>query len=219
MRKISYYHEDLGTAGINGDDVYSLVELHTKSFAEYGWEVIHLTEDASRKHPAYERFTNPDSIIGKSKNPWAYTRACYMRWLAYAVEGLPFCDFDVMNYGFTPEMADDMLVAAGGGDDPIIISLAGAAGLVTDTGYSKIVDCFLEFIDSPVVEGHLLDDINDMTILRQFRPEWFTRIPYVDQNYVKDYTLPSWESARLVHFPYHYTPVPRVKTVMSARPV
>lgn len=218
MSSISYYYEDLGGDGIKGDDINGLIDLHNNSFRKFGWQVVRVNEETARRHPKYEMFATSDSILAKSKNPWVYTRACYMRWLAYAVEGKPFFDFDVVNYGFTPAMADEMTRENGAADDPFFISLAGAGGLISNPGYEKIIDTFVDFIEKPAIEGLLIDyDINDMTILRQFRPEWFNKIPYENPNFIKDYSQHLWENARLVHFPYHYTGLPRVRTARRAQ--
>jgi hypothetical protein len=220
MKNISYYYENLGKNGIVGDDIGGLIDLHRISFEKYGWQVVLVNEKTARRHPKYKLFTKQDSILGTSKNPWVYTRACYMRWLAYAVEGIPFCDFDVVNYGFTPAMAEEIRQNTGAVDDPVFISFAGAAGLVSSAGYEKVIDTFVDFIEHPVIEGLLVEyEINDMTILRQFQPQWFTRVSYEDPNFVKDYSQRLWEDARLVHFPYHYTSLPRVSTAKSARQI
>ena len=217
MAKIAYYYQKMETSVNQSDDIEDLINLHVTSFSKYGWEAIRLDESAAKKHPLYAIFDDCTTILGKSCNRWEYTRACYMRWLAYATTGFPFADFDVINYGFTPEDAANIRASSKIG--PNLISGAGAVGLVQGDEYNEIMSTFISFIENPRIEGLIdSDDINDMNILREYRPNYYEAVPYNDPRWVKDYTLPLWDIALLVHYPYHYTAVPRSETIRRVRP-
>ena len=215
--KIAYYFEPIDAFKQN-DDLEDLIDLHNKSFRQHGWDVVHLDERTSRRHPLYDVFNDPDSVFAQSKNGWEYTQACYMRWLAYAVVGYPFADFDVINYGFRPQDAAKLrrLSIAG---EPVFISFAGAVGLVYGSEYDAVFDAFLEYRSNQAVgkRSATLIDVNDMNILRERRPQWFALAS--DARIAQDYTRSGWEKAKLVHFPYHYTKRPRAAVVKSVRPI
>lgn len=137
-----------------------------------------------------------------------------MRWLAYASAGHYFADFDIMNYGFVAEDAEALRAEAGG---PKLLSGAGAAGLFKGDEYDSILDAFLSYKKNPFIEGALKEDVNDMTILIQCRPDIFSSIWNDDVRIARDYSCPGWDVAKLVHYPFHYVKPPRIKTVMEDR--
>lgn len=216
MKTFAYYYEQIENTKHPNDDVSALINLHKESFERFGWEVLRVGEDTARQHPKFELFDNPGTVLGKSGNPWVYTRACYMRWLAYSVAGCYFADFDVMNYGFLPSDAQEIVAMCEVGR-PIFLSPAGAVGLMNKPAYEKVIQTYVDFIERPVIEGAMSQDVNDMTIMRQLRPEWYESISYFDDRYCKDYTNPGWETANLVHYPYFFTKSPRAEVVKEAR--
>ena len=217
MKKISYYYQQLAKPVSTQDDIPALIELHRKSFENFGWEVVLADESHARAHPSYHIFDDPTTILNKSINPWEYSRACYMRWLAYATLGHPYADFDVINYGFTPEDAEEV-VGLNSSGLPILLSGAGAMGLLDKQAYEQLIGTYLAFIEKPTIGGPLLEDINDMTIMRYLRLDWYNCVPYSDDRFVKDYSRDGWEAARLVHYPHGLTDLPRASTIMKVRP-
>ena len=213
--KIAYYFESIeGLAG--SDDLTGLIDLHKRSFEQNGWEVVALDERDARQHPLYATFNDSNSIFATSRNGWQYTRACYMRWLAYASAGHFFADFDIVNYNFSQQNAHEMREMAGG---PTFLSGAGAIGLFRDHEYDQVLNAFLKYRDNPFIDGMLKIDVNDMNILLQCRPDLFSLIQIEDTRIARDYSCPGWDIADLVHYPYHYTKPPRSATVNSERPV
>ena len=213
--KISYYFQRIEGLAYS-DDIPDLIAMHVKSFEQNGWEVVALDERDAQRHPLYPLFDDENSAFNASRNGWEYTRACYMRWLAYATAGHPFADFDIVNYGFTPEDAKQMAKEA---DGPKLLSGAGAIGLFSGKDYDLILNTFQKYASAPFVAGALEEDVNDMTILIQCFPEIFSLIGNEDVRIARDYTCPGWSEAKLVHYPYHYTPQPRAKTATQARPL
>jgi hypothetical protein len=218
MKEIGFYYQKLSTP-VASDDLDGLIALHEKSFTDWGWKVIRLDESDAKCHPLYSSLVEADSILMSSKNSLEYTRACYARWLAYAVSGVSFCDFDVMNYGFTPDDAREIASLQVDEDIPIFLSAATAIGLANSNGYEKILDTFMSFMKNPIIEGPLLEDVNDMTIMRHLRSSWYNLIPYSDPRFCRDYSLEGYESTKLVHYPHGLTPLPRVKTILEKRPL
>lgn len=213
--RIAYYFEKLeGLA--HADDIPDLIAMHVKSFEDNGWEVVALDERDAKRHPLFSNFDDENSPFNVSRNGWDYTRACYMRWLAYATAGIPFADFDIVNYGFTPQDAEQMIREAG---EPKLLSGAGAIGMFAGKDYDLILETFHKYASAPFVGGILKEDVNDMNILIQCCPEIFSLIGNEDVRIARDYTCPGWRDAKLVHYPYHYTPKPRAKTVAEARPL
>ncbi len=190
-------------------DILRTLELHAESFAAHGWRVVQVGMEAARSHPLFPWFDGLDWFYALSINPPRYTRICYMRWLAYAASGLPFADLDVINFGFTPADAQPFFAA----QTPPLISAANAMGLLTPDHYAQIIDSFRHIVEHLDEYRHCVDDINDMTLLRHVRPEYNSALPYTDDRFVKDYSNPGWETARLVHFAHGLTPLPRSRTI------
>lgn len=190
-------------------DILRTMELHAESFADHGWRVVQVGMEAARSHPLYAWFDGLDWFYALSINQPRYTRICYMRWLAYAASGLPFADLDVVNFGFTPADAAPFLAAT----TPALISAANAMGLLTPDHYVQVLDSFRHIVEHLDDYRPHVTDVNDMTLLRHVRPEYNAVIPYADDRFVKDYSNPGWETARLVHFAHGLTPMPRSRTI------
>ena len=215
--KIAFFYKKFDQP-VYEDDTEGLIQLHIQSFMKYGWDVVLVNEDVAKLHPLYNRLIVDDTVLKTSKNHKEYTQACYERWLAYAYVGLPFADFDVINYGFTPEDAKKIINKSPNPSDPIFLSAATAIGLVNKEGYDSILSTYLDFIKNPKIEGALKEDVNDMTIMRELHPEWYNLIPYSDQNFCKDFSLPGYESSKLVHYTFAYSKRPRLNIVLNERP-
>jgi hypothetical protein len=190
-------------------DIVRTLELHAETFTAHGWQVVQVGIEAARSHPLFPWFDGLDWFYALSVNAPGYTRICYMRWLAYAASGLPFADLDVINFGFTPEDALPFFATK----LPSLISCANAMGLLTPYHYTQILDSFRHIVEHLDDYRQHVDDVNDMTLLRHVRPEYNSVIPYADDRFVKDYSNPGWETARLVHFAHGLTPLPRSRTI------
>jgi hypothetical protein len=215
--QVTCFYEPLGIIDTESD-ILAMQDLWSRSWAKHGWEpkIVGLAE--ARKHPLYERFSNSSQLANSSihNNP-KYTLLCYLRWLAYAVEGGLWCDYDVMNYGFRPE---DLPVHPDA-SVPMFLSGAGACGFATAEGYQKIIDIYTELSDEysssareSVPEGV---DINDMTVMRYSHPEWYNSISYRDPRFCHDYSYDGWEMKKLVHFPHGLTPSPRSQHILNVK--
>lgn len=216
MHEIATFFEDIDFTGDRGGpardyrrDILRTLDLHAESFADHGWRVVRVGMEEARSHPLFPWFDDLDWFYALSINPPRYTRICYMRWLAYAASGLPFADLDVVNFGFTPADAAPFLASP----TPALISVANAMGLVTAGHYAQILDSFRHIVEHLDDYRPHVDDVNDMTLLRHVRPEYNSVLPYADDRFVKDYSNPGWETARLVHFAHGLTPPPRSRAI------
>lgn len=215
--QIATFFEDIGFGRSNKDrageeyrsDILRTMELHDASFAAHGWTVVRVGLAEAKRHPLYGWFDRLDGFYALSCNPTDYSRICYMRWLAYAESGLPFADLDVINFGFTPGAARPFVE----GESPALNSAANAMGLLSPRHYVEILDTFRRIVEHVDEYRPLVDDVNDMTLLRAARPDFNTPFPYPDERFVKDYTLPGWETSLLVHFAHGLTPQPRSRTI------
>ncbi len=212
--KVSCYFQQIEAVASN-DDATDVLQLHVDSFTRYGWEVVMVDESTARQHPLFPVFDNWP-LFAMSRNPREYTRACYMRWLAYASAGNFFADLDVINYGFTPEDAHDLRRIAGG---PNFLSVCGAAGLFLASEYNEILNAFLQYQKQPFVSGLLEVDVNDISIMTECRRDLFELIARDDVRISRDYSCSGWEAARLVHYPYYFTKPPRAQVILSERPI
>lgn len=88
-------------------------------------------------------------------------------------------------------------------------------GLLTPDHYGQILDSFRHVVEQLDEYRHAVDDVNDMTLLRHVRPEYNSVIPYTDDRFVKDYSNPGWETARLAHSAHGLTPLPRSRTIAA----
>ncbi|MEI7781217.1 MAG: hypothetical protein WCJ18_04735 [Planctomycetota bacterium] len=213
---IATFFEDIGFEGDRSHrreeykkDILRTMELHEETFAAHGWRVVRVGMAEARRHPLHAWFDGLDWFYSLSVNPPRYTRICYMRWLAYASAGLPFADLDVINFGFTPDDARPLLASP----KPALISTANAMGLLTADHYTQVIDTYRHIIENIDDYRARVDDVNDMTLLRGVRPDFNESIPYTDDRFVKDYSNPGWETARLVHFAHGLTPLPRSATI------
>ena len=90
-----------------------LIEVYKQSWSKHGWNPIVLNEEYSKRNELFHKLDidNPDANFYKTINSsnWKYHRSCYCRLLAYCQyvrenEATLYSDYDVMNYGFTPNV-------------------------------------------------------------------------------------------------------------------
>ena len=90
-----------------------LIEVYKKSWSKHGWNPIVLNEEHSKHNELFHKLDldNSDANFYKTIHPtmWKYHRSCYCRLLAYCQYvrehgATLYSDYDVMNYGFTPNI-------------------------------------------------------------------------------------------------------------------
>lgn len=84
-----------------------LIEIWKRSWAKHGWTPVVLNEESARRHPRYAEFKKKFWEL-PTEYGHDYEGACFMRYAATAIQKQPMSmltDYDVLNYGFTPEHA------------------------------------------------------------------------------------------------------------------
>lgn len=108
-------------------DAKRLLELWLLSWQKRGWQTVVLNQEDAINNPIYNvldldsrdsRFYQSNPSNGKSMaasdNTFFYNQACYQRILAYCnyvkeFGSTLYCDFDVINYSWTPDMMKTVL--------------------------------------------------------------------------------------------------------------
>ena len=155
------------------EECVDLIEYWKKSWAANGWDAYVLNESDLTKDEYYNalKFDNFDeSVLCKNTLDFdcEYSRACYMRWLAYyqfaEKHGEIFwADYDVINYGLTPENNVEVNTVLCG---------CNTVGKQNATNGKKILDAILS-VENEEVEFdniHPTKKINDLFVLRKFAP-------------------------------------------------
>ncbi len=128
------------------EQCFPLIQYWKQSWESNGWKAHVLTEDYIKDEKYYTdlKFDNfSESILCKYSLDFdcEYTRACYMRWLAYykfAKENgfIYWADYDVINYGFVPD--NDIP------DENFRLSGCSSVGKLNTWGGRKTLDTFFE---------------------------------------------------------------------------
>jgi hypothetical protein len=89
---------------INRPNEVELMKYWKSSWRKHGWTPVILGDADFSSVKGSERFKASVSKL-PTINTKEYELACYKRWLAMSVRGGLMVDYDVLNYGFTPDMA------------------------------------------------------------------------------------------------------------------
>jgi len=125
---------------------FELIDYWKKSWKSNGWNTVVLDEEYIKDEEYYkllefDRFYDSNLCKHTIDFSCEYSRACYMRWLAYykyAKENgdIFWCDYDVINYGLTPEnniKTNNRL------------TMCNSAGKMNENGGKRVLDVFLDF--------------------------------------------------------------------------
>ena len=153
------------------NDSFPLIEYWEKSWKANGWETYVLGEDDIIKDEYYSnlKFDNfKESNLCKYTVDWdcEYSRACYLRWLAYYQFAkkhgdIFWADYDVINYGLSPHLRVKVNTALSG---------CNSAGKLNKDGGRKILDAFVsvEKEKYQINTLHESQKVSDMFIARAF---------------------------------------------------
>ena len=143
--KVACFYTELKNVQKFTKQCRELIDYWKKSWSKNGWEPYVLTEDYVKEEEYYKllEFDNfNESNLCKHSIDFhcEYTRACYLRWLAYykfAKEhgDILWCDYDVINYQLTPD--NDIKVNK-------IISNCCSAGKLNEEGGNRILQEFTD---------------------------------------------------------------------------
>lgn len=100
MVKAYTYYEPLG------HDYVTLIGLWKKSFEDYGYDAVILGRRDAECNPRHDQWMRHVENLPTINNR-AFEVSCWRRWLAFEMcdPGL-FCDFDVINYGYSNQKID-----------------------------------------------------------------------------------------------------------------
>lgn len=185
-----------------------LIELWKKSWSDHGWNPVVLSLEDAKQHPLYNEINLKDyssNLYKNALNNHQYLELCYSRWFAYGCSDDGWSDYDVMNYGFTP---DDMKSLVSG--DPEFIDNIGSCGFASIDGYNKIVNRFVDVykndqtlvdILSHLEKYNMRKDISDMHIHRSKGSSIKFPDPALNGKVCnQDFSSNEWKKSPLVHF-------------------
>jgi len=183
-------------------DSLELIKLWVKSWSDNGWNPIVLSLEDAKKHPRYYEIDLKDyssNLYKYSINGPEYLELCYSRWFAYACYDGFWSDYDVINYGFTPEDSQGLMSY-----DPVFIDNIGSCGFATSKGHELIIEGFIEAVNKDTIVDNILSmqekhkqnkDISDMHINRR------SKSPIAVNNLCCDnFSNDHWRIASLVHY-------------------
>jgi hypothetical protein len=161
------------------------VKLWQESWEANGWEAIVLDESSVRVDQEVSRMLLAYRDL-PSINRRKLDYYCYVRWLAVAQAGGGFmCDYDVVNYGFTPRPAGRLALYER--SVPCLVSGTAAE-------YERVARFFAAYAVAPDdrLQGKL--HVSDMMILT--KNTWM----FESLAGCAEFGRPGWESAGAVHF-------------------
>jgi hypothetical protein len=182
-------------------DSLELIKLWKKSWSNHGWNPIVLSLEDAKKHPLYNEIDLKDyssNLYKGSINGHEYLELCYSRWFAYGCSEGGWSDYDVMNYGFTPE---HMQLITG---DPEFIDVVGSCGFASIGGYNKIINRFIDVHKNDKALNRILsgfekrpNDISDLIIHRSNdSPIKFSNRAMCSDDFISH----EWRKSPLVHY-------------------
>lgn len=183
-----------------------LISLWKKSWSKQGWETVVLSKDDVKNAPGFaghlEKIWSLPTVFGHK-----YEEACFLRWLAVAnAGGGMLCDYDVMNYGFTPpeEVSGMTLICA---DSPQCIDMGAVLG--TGESFKEMFDIYMGWTPDPSLDFDAAArppqmHCGDMNLMVRIfeqenfpKPSWLTRRPGCVR-----FSCAGWETAPMVHYGY-----------------
>lgn len=170
-----------------------MISIWKASWRANGWQPLVLSRKNIAFHPLYEdalrAFKGHPTV-----NPKEYELACWLRWLAMAMQGGVMTDFDVLCFGFRPED-----IPENPGPLPTIFADANPCPCAvhgTERQYENVVRLFMEYKRRPEDNHNGVPHLSDQNALQamadKFRPYIFDMCPEYNQRH--------WREAKLVHF-------------------
>lgn len=163
----------------HGDQQF-VIDFCADSWRKLGWQVQVLNRSDAQRHPLYQRYLAKMAVV-PSASPAGYDLACWLRWLAFSVNGGGLMvDFDVINKSFAPgfHVAEPVLI----GDMARVPCMVFA----TSDGAEDIVQRIFKAQIPPGVP------YSDM--------DWFINSPFPHTPICHEIGVPGWKEAAVRHF-------------------
>lgn len=180
--------------GMNPREQSTLLDIWRRAWKSAGWEPVILTQRDAKVHPDYVALTEKFRAFPTVNNP-DYELACWHRWLAMAIVGGVMSDYDVLPFGFTPEMLplnDSPLASILMDNNPCPCIVHGTAQQF-DNSIRMMADYKAGAHD--VAHGdrpHVSDQSAVQGMSENFRPHIY--------NMCLEYRSREWKSSPLVHY-------------------
>lgn len=199
------------------EDDAKLVELWKRSWEQQGWEATVLGRSDAERSPYFAELSRAADRL-PTVNPKEYERACYIRHGAFhevaeVVVWSVFTDYDIINYGFTPNDLQAQRLRGITNSRDVFHLDHGAGGnyVAARIGIEAIIEVITHWPETLLTSWTGKPLIDDMHMIQALA---FQRL-----NLVGMYGHPGWRDARLVHFPNALTPNPRTETILRERPI
>jgi len=101
MGKIHTFFQPVGN--MNAFEQGRMIELWKRAWTRDGWDPVVLTPKEARGSPLYDNLL-PKFQAMPTVNHKDYEMACWLRWIAMSSLGGFMVDYDVMPFGFRPDM-------------------------------------------------------------------------------------------------------------------
>jgi hypothetical protein len=138
MKKVYAYYQSIATA--NQREEFACANVWKASWEDYNWSPVMLNASHAKACPLYnklqQKLMNVAIGIPQDLAPWVnWINARFIRWAAlHAAGGGWLTDYDVVNCGFTPEVAEtyetDTLILNQGPAHIIYASQTHAEGVI-----------------------------------------------------------------------------------------
>ncbi len=179
-----------------------LIKVYKQSWIKHGWNPIVLNEEYSKRNELFHKLDldNPDANFYKtiSSSMWRYHRSCYCRLLAYCQYvrengATLYSDYDVMNYGFTPNLLKSIRQDSYLCPSRCVVYL-GINGL------DETETAILNFNNNLFQESEDRGSCNDMNIINKYTKCFNFQKDQNNQNYVS-LIMPDFSNQTpLVHY-------------------
>jgi len=209
-KTVHCYHEEFGNP-----DSAPLISLWERSWRYWGWETHILTSDWAVRHAKHTQLVERVSKW-PTKATSVFTTANCKRYCAMAaIGGGVLCDLDIINYGFTPEVALQYSMKEYAVEIPtnliIFDALAPTPAFGNQQAFESVVDYFLTLDESKYP-----DYCCEMLTMRDYSAK---RIPIATEM-----TLGDWKNAFMVHYGNNrwnisYPGIMRSKGIPNMRPL
>lgn len=176
---------------INRPNELELIQEWKASWIKHGWNPIVLGDGDFQNARGTKQFMDRISKL-PTINSKEYEAACYKRWLAMSLHGGLMVDYDVLNYGFTPDKAIKNHGSLVFYEDKIPSAVLGSA---------RQFKLMVEAIESykPCGEDSIngKPHVSDMFIVQRL---WDVS-KFKHEPVMKQFGEEGWQSALLVHYP------------------
>lgn len=179
-----------------------LIEVYKQSWSKHGWNSIVLNEEHSKHNELFHKLDldNPDANFYKTVGPimWKYHRSCYCRLLAYCQYvrengATLYADYDVMNYGFTPNILNLAKENSYFSEDRAVVYLG-------KEGVMDIEQAILQFNNQPFREGSERGSCNDMMIITKYTKCFSLKLDEYNKQYCSNIEADFLNDTPLVHY-------------------